>query len=67
MYLVAGLRDEYASITDTCDESGMTLEKAKTDLKVKAVREEQHMAREHNGKAAGFQSSITPPMSMEQL
>jgi hypothetical protein len=67
MHLVAGLRDEYASITDTWDESTMTLEKAKTDLKVKAVRVEQRMAREQSGKAAGFQASTTPSMSMEQL
>ena len=31
MYLLAGLRDEYASITDTWDGSAMVLEKAKTD------------------------------------
>jgi len=67
MHLVAGLRDEYASITDTWDESTMTLEKAKTDLKVKAVRVEQRMAREQSGKAARFQASTTPSMSMEQL
>ena len=67
MHLVAGLRDEYASITDTWDESTMTLDKAKTDLKVKAVRVEQRMAREHSGKAAGFQATTTPPMSVEQL
>jgi predicted amino acid-binding ACT domain protein len=35
MHLVAGLRDEYVSITETWDESTMTLEKAKTNLKVK--------------------------------
>jgi hypothetical protein len=67
MHLVAGLRDEYASITDTWDESTMTLEKAKTDLKVKALRVEQRMTREQSGKAAGFQASTTPSMSMEQL
>ena len=39
----------YASITDTWDESTVTLDKAKTDLKVKAVRVEQRI-----GKAAGF-------------
>jgi hypothetical protein len=33
MYLVAGLRDEYATITDTWDDTAMTLEKTKTDLK----------------------------------
>ncbi len=54
MHLVAGLRDEYFSITDTWDESTMTLEKAKTDLKVKAVRVEQRMAREQSCKFAGF-------------
>jgi hypothetical protein len=65
---VAGLRYEYSSITDTWDESNMTLDNAKTDLKVKALRVEQRMARERNGKSAGFQASTTPSsMSMEQL
>jgi hypothetical protein len=67
MHLVAGLRDEYASITYTWDESTMTLDKAKTDLKVKVVRVEQRMARGHSGKAAGFQATTTPPMYVEQL
>ncbi len=66
MYL-AGLRDEYAFITDTWHESAMTLEKTKTNFKVKAVRVEQRIAREHNGKATGFQASTTPPMFMEQM
>lgn len=59
IHLVAGLRDEYASITYTWDASTMTLDKAKTDLKVKAVRVEQRMAREHSGKAADFQATTT--------
>ena len=67
LHLVAGLRDEYAFINDTWDESTMTLDKAKTDLKVKAVRVEQRMAREHSGKAAGFQATTTPLMSVEQI
>ncbi len=67
MYLVTGLRDEYANITDTWDESAMTLEKTKTDLYVSYVRVDHRMAQEHNGKATGFQASTTPPMSIEQL
>ncbi len=67
MHLVARLRDEYYSITDTWDESTMTLEKNKTDLKVKAVRVEQRMAREHSSKSSGFHASTTSSMSMDQL
>ena len=51
MHLVAGLRDEYAAISmDTWDESTITLEKTKTDLKFKDVRVEQRMTREYSGK-----------------
>ncbi len=57
MHLVAGLRDECSSITDTWDESTMTLNKAKTELKVTALRVEQRMAREHISRSAGFQAS----------
>ena len=45
----------------------MTLDKAKTDLKVIAVRVEQRMAREHSGKAVGLHATTNPPMTVEQL
>jgi hypothetical protein len=64
---VAGHRDEYSSITDTWDDT-TTLDNAKTYLLVKALRVEQRMARDRNGKGDGFQASTTPSsMSMEQL
>jgi len=46
---VAGPRNEYSSITDTWDESTITLDNAMTDLKVKALRVVHRMARERNG------------------
>ncbi len=68
MHLVAGHRDEYASITGTWDVSAITLEKDETDLKVKAVRVEKRIAREHRGDCTGFQASTIPSyMSMKQL
>jgi len=67
MHLVVGLRDEYASISDTWDESIMTLNTSTIDLKAKAVRVEQRMAREHSGKAAGFKATTTPLLFVEQL
>ena len=69
MHLVAGYRDEYASITCTWDVSAITLEKDETDLKFKAVRVEQRIAREHRGEGTtGVQASTTPSyMSMKEL
>ena len=59
MHLVAGYRDEYASITGTWDVSAISLEKDETDLKVKAVRVEQRIAREHRGEGTRVQASTT--------
>ena len=65
MHIVAGLHDEYSSIGATWDEYTMTLEKAKTELEVNALRVEQRITREHNGKATCFLAMSAPSISMD--